>query len=89
MWAANNSRLLVEGEVRLSARIGERAFFIDFLVTHQVTFPILGEGCPQELGLLWDHARGEVELLGVRHQLVDLSNGVHNRAKSYRHTGTS
>ena len=61
--------------MRLSARIGERAFFIDFLVIPQVSFPNLGEGCLQELGLLWDHARGEVELLGVRHQLVDLPNG--------------
>ena len=75
VWAANNSRSLVEGEGQLSARIGVRAFFIDFLVTSQVFFLILGEGCLQELGLLWNHARGEVELIRVRYQLVDLPNG--------------
>ena len=47
---------------------------VDFLVTLQVIFSILGEGCLQEFGLLWDHAYGELELLGVCHQLVDLLN---------------
>ena len=31
-------------------RIGVQAFFIDFLVIPQVSFPILSEGCLQELG---------------------------------------
>ena len=50
VWAANNSRLLVEGEVRLSARIGERAFFIDFLVTPRFPSPSSARGVCRSLG---------------------------------------
>ena len=49
VWAANNSRLLVEGEVRLSARIGERAFFVDFLVTPRFPSPSSASGVCRSL----------------------------------------
>ena len=45
--ASNNSRLFVEGKVRLSARVGERAFFIDFLVN--LRSPSLSSGVYRSL----------------------------------------
>ena len=50
VWAANNSRLLVEGEVRFSVRVEVRAFFIDFLVTPISLSPSSARGFCRSLG---------------------------------------
>ena len=60
LWAANGSEIYLMAKVRLEAQHGLRRFAVDFMVTPQVEFPILGEGCMQDLGLLCDHRLNEV-----------------------------
>ena len=55
VWVANGSQTDLIGEVTFEAQLGPRSFAVDFVVTPQVDLPILGEGCLQDLGLLWDH----------------------------------
>ena len=70
--AANWIEMYLIGEVRLESRLGPRQLAVDFVVTPQVEFPILGEGCLQDFRLLWDHRLNEVVLEGVHHKLRNM-----------------
>ena len=75
VWAANGSQMDLMGKVRLEAQLGPRSFAVDFAVTAQVKFLILGEGCMQDLGLLWNHRLNQVVMEGVHHKLRNLPTG--------------
>ena len=45
------------------------------MVTPQVEFRIVGEGCLQDLGLMWDHRLNEVVVDGVHHKLRNMLSG--------------
>ena len=75
VWAVNGSQMYLMGEVRLKAQHGKRRFAIDFVVTPQVKFPIMGEGCLQDLGLLWNHRLNEMMVEGSHHKLKNLPTG--------------
>ena len=75
VWAAIGSQMDLMEEVRLEAQLGLRRVAVDFVVTPHVEFLILGEGCLQDLRLLWDHCLNEVVVEGVHHKLRNLPSG--------------
>ena len=72
---ANGSEMYLVGKVRLESQLELRRFAIDFVVTPQVGFPILGEGCLQDLELLWDHRLNEVVVERIHNKLRNLPTG--------------
>ena len=56
----------------VQAQLEPLRFAVDFVVTPPVVSPILGDGCLQDLGLLWDHRLNEVVVEGVHHRLRNL-----------------
>ena len=52
------------GEMRSEGQLGPQRLAVNFVVTPQVIFFILEEGCLQDLGLLWDRHLNEVLVAG-------------------------
>ena len=71
LLAANETQVLIDGEIRLPVAVGSTRTFANFLVSPNVSDVILGRDWLVENNVTWQFGESTVQIHGRRHPLVN------------------